>query len=137
MSCLVLGDSIAVGTGQALRAEGVVCRLEAAVGISTAGWRVRFAPWDIPADVVVISLGSNDGGRAAYPDLWQIRKRIKAKKVIWILPANNHVAASAISAMATELGDYVMAFAPAKDGIHPHSYTPLAEHIKPIVQRYG
>ena len=137
MTCLVLGDSIAVGTGQALRAEGVVCRLEAAVGISTAGWRVRFAPWDIPADVVVISLGSNDGGRAAYPDLWQTRKKVKAKRVIWILPHCNARAAAAITAMAYEYGDYVMSFAPAKDGIHPHSYTPLAEHIKPIVQRYG
>lgn len=135
MSCLVLGDSIAVGTAQALRQHGVVCRVEAAVGISTAGWRVRFAPWGVPANVVVISLGSNDRG-AQYADLWQIRKRIKAKKVIWILPANNHVAASAISAMATELGDYVMAFAPGHDGVHPHSYQRLGDGLAPLVRAY-
>ena len=128
LHCLVIGDSIAVGVAEELNRTGITCTAEAKVGISTAEWLFRYPPPD-PADIVVISLGANDQGRASVDDFWQVRKRIQGQRVIWVLPANNPKADEEIQLLAAECGDHVIAFAPGADGVHPRSYRTLVKNL--------
>jgi lysophospholipase L1-like esterase len=84
LGCLILGDSIAVGIAQH-RPE---CVAYAQGGISSLGWNKKFGNNDLTAETVIISLGSNDWGKAdTYGMLMNIRTKIKGnKRVFWILP---------------------------------------------------
>ena len=126
MSCLIIGDSIAVGIASRLPE----CQVAAKVGISSAGWAREFGvhPLD-PRDTVVISLGSNDGHVYSLQWLRRIRDAITAKRVIWVLPACNETARLGIEHLATFHGDQVIAFAPGRDGIHPENYSRLAGRL--------
>ena len=126
MSCLILGDSIAIGIAQQLPH----CMPMAKVGISSTGWAREFGvhPLD-PRDTVVISLGSNDGRVYSLQALRRIRDSITARRVIWVLPACNEAARRGIEHLATYHGDQVIAFAPGRDGIHPENYSRLAGRL--------
>jgi lysophospholipase L1-like esterase len=86
LDCLILGDSIAVGASK--------FKPECAV-IAKGGWnswqynRDYVIPRknDFGAEVVLISLGSNDHkGVKTYNELYKLRERIKAQRVYWVLP---------------------------------------------------
>ena len=83
IDCLIIGDSIAVGT-KMFRPE---CVSYAQGGITSHGWNKKFGDNDLSAETVIISLGTNDWGKAdTYSMLTNIRKKIKGKRVFWVLP---------------------------------------------------
>ena len=129
LECLLLGDSIALGAQQ-FKPE---CVAYAQNGINSRQWNKKFLQSDqgnnLNAKTVIISLGSNDhlGIRTIY-ELQEIRKKVKADHVFWILPAGNNPTSgvdiewmqSFIKVVAGEYGDTVIPIKHLqKDGIHP------------------
>ena len=83
LECLILGDSIAVGTHQ-FRPE---CAVYARSGITSHGWNKLFGNNSLAAETVIISLGTNDWkGANTYAKLHEIRTKITGKQVFWIAP---------------------------------------------------
>ena len=109
-NCLVLGDSIAVGTAQQAN-----CAVAALSGISTKRWVQQFsASVESVAyafEVVLISLGTNDGkfpDPSAYEYLRRARKSVvHAKRVVWLAPGPQFPARSQVQAVAMMYGDVV------------------------------
>jgi hypothetical protein len=125
--CLILGDSTAVGTAQALAAQGIRCEVHARVGAGSAEIerRVRGAS---AATVALIALGSNDAASPALPtNLLALRRRTTAVKVAWLAPYDLR-ASSIVTSIAARFGDTVIPLRaqPSRDGIHPVSYRPVA-----------
>lgn len=136
LECLVLGDSIAVGIGQA-RPE---CVTLARSGITSEGWYKGYAynPYfNDPYRVVVISLGTNDMRGMTSEMLFSIRQKVKANMVIWILPNAilKPVQVQVIREIANEFKDKVLSIHDlvGPDGIHPptlDAYRKIAEKTK-------
>lgn len=132
-ACMVVGDSVGVGVGQALQG---VCTASAKVGIgsSAVAERVRAGShW------TVASLGSNDFPRGlGAAQRAQSEARVRAaldavaaragERLILILPANG--ARASVQGWAAANGVRTVAFAPGRDGIHPRTYTALAREIR-------
>jgi len=129
IDCLILGDSIAVGTQQ-FRPE---CVAMAKGGINSQQWRQKYLQSDsgaLPeAKTVIISLGSNDhkNVRTVF-ELQQIRKAVNAERVFWVLPHGNNPAGgievewiqSFVKVVAAENNDIVLPITRVqKDNIHP------------------
>jgi lysophospholipase L1-like esterase len=116
MTCVILGDSIAVGTAMAAPA----CRVSAEVGISSRSY-ARERVDQVTADTVVISLGANDhpSGIGAPEAMEVVRSRITARRVVWLLPSCG--ARAAAIEVARSHGDATIDSAPfaGADGIHP------------------
>lgn len=139
LDCLIMGDSIAVGTAQ-VRQE---CVSYSKGGINSYQWlntNVGKSPY--VAKTVIISLGSNDHKYVkTEKELRTIRELTKADRVYWILPAGNLKASEVniqyiqllIKEIAQEYGDTVLPITKLqKDGIHPSGlgYRELAEKTK-------
>lgn len=109
-NCLILGDSIAVGTAQQAR-----CMVAARNGISTKQWVRQFSATVEPIasafEVVLISLGSNDGklpDPMTYQYLTRARKSVAhAKRVVWLAPGPQFPARAQVQAVAMTHGDVV------------------------------
>lgn len=122
LSCLVSGDSIALGLGQALAGR---CSVDAKIGIGSAAIvsRVR------TAGLVVISAGSNDPRNPRLVEnLEAARQRAGAARVLWIVPTDP-IAATAVRTVSGRHGDLLAVFTPAPDGEHPRSYTSLRDTV--------
>ena len=121
---LVLGDSIAVGYGAALRGPRTVL---ARVGAPTP----RIASWRRPGGPlarVTISAGSNDSpGPTLASSLARLRAGIVAGDVVWILPRERRRAAI-VRATCVRNGDRMVdgGDVASRDGVHPRSYAALA-----------
>ena len=139
LECLILGDSIAVGTSQ-FRPE---CVSYSKGGINSWQWvNKNIANLPLQAKTVIISLGSNDHkGVKTEAELRTIREMTKADRVFWILPAGvhpkNNVPVEVIQAMvkkvAEQYGDTVLPITRLQtDGIHPSwaGYKELAEKTR-------
>ena len=131
LECLILGDSIAVGTHQA-RSE---CVAYAKGGWNTSQWNRAYLKNDLSAQTVIISLGSNDHkGVRTKAELQRIREKVgTTARVFWILPAINPDIQATIKSMAAEYGDTVLPITRLqKDGVHPSwaGYKQLAEKTK-------
>lgn len=116
MTCLIMGDSIAVG----IHAQAPSCAMLAHKGWTSAQWHQHYRTLRIDADRVVISLGSNDGHGDTAGQIAAIRAHVEARHVIWIVPACNRRAARAVVAEAARHGDallWIGALSP--DGVHP------------------
>ena len=139
--CLILGDSIAVGTHMVMKQ----CQEYAKGGINTWQYNKQFVEGrknDFTSDVVIISLGSNDHKYIKTEDeLLKLRSKIKAKRVYWILPAGNLKASEVsiqyiqllIKEIADKNGDFVIPIKRLqKDGIHPSwaGYKDIIERTK-------
>jgi len=86
LECLILGDSIAVGTHQ-FRKE---CVAYAKGGWNTWQWNRDYLKNDLSAKTVIISLGTNDhNGVNTLKELTKMRDKVKADRVFWILPPCN------------------------------------------------
>jgi hypothetical protein len=128
--CLIPGDSTAVGTAQALAAQGIRCEVHARVGAGSAEIerRVRGAS---AATVALIALGSNDAASPALPtNLLALRRRTTAVKVARLAPTT--CASSIVTSIAARFGDTVIPLRaqPSRDGIHPVSYRPVAKSLR-------
>ena len=138
IDCLVLGDSIAVGT-QVQRQE---CMSYAKGGINSWQWNRMFADKNMSATTVIISLGSNDHKHVkTQRELETMRERVKASRVFWILPHGNLKGSEVpiekiqniVKEIAARYGDVVLPITRVQaDNIHPSwaGYKELAEKTK-------
>ena len=130
LECLILGDSIAVGTAQ-FRTE---CAVYAKSGINSHNWLNKNSNKTLAATNVIISLGSNDhDGINTFSELMTIRQLTSAVRVYWILPANKAHVREMIEIIAKNYGDVILAIPQvSKDGVHPttKAYKELAEKTK-------
>ena len=124
IECLILGDSIAVGTAQA-RPE---CVAYAKTSLNSSQFNKKY-PQPFNGKVVVISLGSNDHKYIkTEKELFKLRERVQAETVYWILPAGNAKTSEIpvvrtqehVESIAEMYGDWIIRIPSlSKDGIHP------------------
>lgn len=130
-SCYVMGDSIAQGIAQNLK----VCESATKVGLNTDNAAIYWLNnlGFSGKDVVIISLGVNDGNNPTYENLNAIRSKIKAPYVLWILPSKKDKSAI-VQHIAKKNTDYVIDISSVigKDGIHPtiKGYQAIAQQIR-------
>jgi lysophospholipase L1-like esterase len=127
--CLIIGDSIAVGTKMFMPQ----CLSYASSGITSWHWDVTYGFVSLTtATTVVISLGSNDGrNRKTVDALFAIRNRTDAGRVIWIVPTN--ASRESVIYVATKFGDKMIEIKSTQpDKIHPdgNGYKAIVEEIK-------
>jgi lysophospholipase L1-like esterase len=130
LDCLILGDSIAVGTAQ-VRKE---CVSYSTGGYNSWQWNKTYNKKDLNAKTVIISLGSNDhtGVRTVW-ELQQLRVRVKADHVFWIMPAIKPDVQKMVRTVAESYGDTIIPITRLQpDGIHPSlaGYKNIAESTK-------
>jgi len=130
LDCLILGDSIAVGTAQ-FRPD---CAVYAKSGINSHNWLNKNVSKNLTAKSVIISLGSNDHqGVKTFHELMTIRLLTDAGRVYWILPANKPDVTEIVEIIARNFGDTILPITKvSKDGVHPTTagYKELAEKFK-------
>jgi hypothetical protein len=131
LDCLVMGDSIAVGTAH-FRKE---CAVIAKSGINSTDWKKKHLASMPNAKTTIISLGSNDWDKMTANNLHAIRSKIDGK-VYWILPSltRKPQERQVVREIANEFGDTVIDRPKemSADGIHPtyNGYKELAEKTK-------
>jgi lysophospholipase L1-like esterase len=138
IDCLILGDSIAVGTAM-YKPE---CVSISKGGINSQQYNKKVAGMELYSGSVLISLGSNDHKWVkTKQELEKLRKNIKATNVYWVLPEGNLPAGGVniedirriVLEVSEEHGDIVLPIMSlSKDGIHPTGvgYKDLAAQIK-------
>jgi lysophospholipase L1-like esterase len=138
IDCLILGDSIAVGTQQFAKQ----CELVGKGGINTWQFNKNYAEKIKPANTVFISLGSNDHrGVHTFKQLMATRQKVEGNRVFWILPAGNLKAGGVdikdiqdiVHIIAKNFGDTVLPVRGLQqDGIHPSwsGYKDIVERTK-------
>lgn len=138
LECLIIGDSIAVGTSQ-FRPE---CSSFAQVGITSKNWNHKFSNINFNSKSVIISLGTNDYiGINTYEELKNLREKIKNSNVFWILPVGNSpkngIPLESIQKTIIELAHQnnhtiLNISSISKDNIHPtmNGYRDLAQKSK-------
>ena len=122
LDCLIMGDSIAVGTHQ-FKQE---CTAIAKGGINSQQYNKQYVKnhkGDFGSEVVIVSLGSNDhAGIKTYNELYRLREKIKASRVYWILPNKEKFPRQAddVNLIAISFGDQIIK--PTRyqpDQVHP------------------
>ena len=130
IECLILGDSIAVGTKMVMP----TCTSYAKNGWNSWQWNRDYLKNDLCAENVIISLGSNDhSGVHTYVELEKMRTKVKGKRVYWILPAINPSVQEIVKKVAAEYGDIVLPITSLQvDKIHPSmiGYKDIAKRIE-------
>jgi lysophospholipase L1-like esterase len=138
IDCLILGDSIAVGTAMYKKE----CVSISKGGINSQQYNKKVAGMELYSGSVLISLGSNDHKWVkTKQELQKLRKNIKATNVYWVLPEGNLPAGGVniedirriVLEVSEEHGDIVLPIMSlSKDGIHPTGvgYKDLAAQIK-------
>lgn len=138
LECLILGDSIAVGTHQFYQE----CKLVGKGGINTWQWNKMYPTADLTANTVIISLATNDHKYIkTEAELIKMRERVKGQNVFWILPAGNlkgsevpiEVIQSYVLDIAHQYGDTVIPIQSLQaDGIHPSwaGYKTIVQQVK-------
>jgi hypothetical protein len=124
---LVLGDSIALGTGGAMHAPTIARKSMGSCWIAAHTPRFRGA-W------AVISAGINDAPGACVE---AIRSRVRARRVVWILPAPINSARAHVEAVAAANGDRTISYSCpgpcSTSNFHPESYAALAGAVEALL----
>ena len=131
IDCLILGDSIAVGTHQ-FRPD---CAAYAKGGWNSWQWNRDYLKNDLSAKTVIISLGSNDhAGVKTRAELQRMREKIgPGSRVFWIVPAVKENIQTIVKDLANEYGDTLIPITRLQpDKIHPSwaGYKDIAEKTK-------
>ena len=131
LDCLIVGDSIAVGTSQ-VRTE---CVSYSKGGINSHQWVNQYiGKTPLQAKTVIISLGSNDHKYVkTESELETIRQLTKSDRVYWILPAIKPNIQEIVKKVAEKYGDTILPITRLqKDGVHPSwaGYKELADKTK-------
>ena len=131
LDCLIVGDSIAVGTHQ-FKPE---CAVYAKGGINSKQWvdkNIKNMP--LEAKTVIISLGSNDHKYIKTEnELQTVRLLTKADRVYWILPAIKPDIQEIVKKVAAQYGDTVLPITSLQpDKVHPSwaGYKEIAKETK-------
>ena len=134
IDCLILGDSIALGTHQ----FKTQCYSYVKSGINSSQFNTTYVNKrknDFGSEVVIVSLGSNDAYVKTYNELYKLRERIKAQRVYWILPNPDVFPKQAedVKLISVSFGDTVISTKRySQDKVHPTTdgYKELAEQAK-------
>lgn len=136
LECLIVGDSIAVGTAMA-RPE---CVSYARGGWNSWQWNKDYLEKARaePTQTLIISLGANDHkGVKTEQELRKMRSALKADRVFWIDPGQDRkpIPHDAIERIAREYGDTILPRPKnhmSADGIHPtgRGYKNLADQTR-------
>jgi len=130
IDCLVLGDSIAVGVYHHV----APCESLSKGGWNTAQWNRDYLKYDLTANTVIISLGSNDHkGIKTQEELERLREKVQAGRVFWILPAIKPDIQRIVKVIAALYGDTVVPITRLQpDKIHPSwaGYKQIAKEVK-------
>jgi lysophospholipase L1-like esterase len=136
IDCMIIGDSIAVGTHMA-RPE---CVAYAKGGWNSWQWNKDYLSKasSQPARTVIISLGANDHkGVKTEAELRKMREAVKGDRVFWIDPGQDRkpLPHDAIVRIAKEYGDTVLPRPKehmSSDKVHPtgKGYKILGEQTK-------
>lgn len=125
-SCLIIGDSIALGVAAALASvNGGGCDVRTQVGASSRTINSFTTAREYQA--AIISAGTNDSAdRELRSNLWQIRLKIRARQVTWIYPRSVS-AAWAVHDVAVRFKDRTLGIQRlrSRDGVHPANYRAL------------
>ena len=140
IDCLIMGDSIAVGTANTKELHS--CYSYAKGGINTWQFNKMYVDNhknDFGAEVVILSLGTNDHkGVKTLKELEITRAKIKAQRVYWIMPPCNDGFCKpdvneAVKTVAAKYGDFIIGTKRVQaDNIHPSwaGYKEIAEQVK-------
>ena len=130
IECLVLGDSIAVGLHQQIPQ----CDSLSKGGWNTWQWNRDYLKYDLTAQTVIISLGSNDHKHIrTQEELEKLRAKVQAHRVFWILPAIKPDIQEIVKKVAAQHDDTVVPITRLQtDKIHPSwaGYKELARVVK-------
>lgn len=131
LDCLILGDSIAVGS-HSVKSECVVYAKE---GINSSQFNKIYLRNEFYSGTVIISLGTNDHASVnTRAELEKLRSRILAKnRVYWILPAIKPEIQQIVQDIAQKNNDIVLSISKlSADKIHPsrNGYKELMEKVK-------
>jgi lysophospholipase L1-like esterase len=138
LECLIIGDSIAVGTAN-VRQE---CVSYSKGGWNSWQWNKHYIvkeKKDLTAQNVIISLGTNDhNGVKTFDELMYMRRNVTAARVYWILPPCNDKFCKPsvneiVEIIAKNFGDTIISTKRLQtDAIHPSwaGYKELAEQSK-------
>lgn len=135
--CLIVGDSIAVGTKMVMPQ----CADYAKGGINSWQFNKMYGTKDLTAGVVIISLGSNDHKYVkTYDELFELRQRVNAKNVFWILPHGNldapqNLPIAEIQKIVRHLAEYYGDVVLPINGISPDKIHPTWAGYKDIAER--
>ncbi len=128
IECLVLGDSIAVGTHMFAKQ----CQLVGQGGINTWQFNKMYKNNLLAANAVIISLGTNDHkGVNTRDELTKMRERVSARNVYWIIPNIKPEIQAIVVEIALQYGDQIIGTRKLQaDGIHPSwdGYKELVQH---------
>ena len=129
--CLILGDSIAVGTAREINAHVAfrceVVAIERATASQILSWRKpnRFY------GAAVLAVGSNDEpGTALLNKLSDLRRSISSRRVIWLLPYSR-ARAYLVNSVAISFGDESVDLSrfSTRDQIHTSRYRDVADTL--------
>ena len=109
-----IGDSLAVGFGQASQVTTIARVGEPSCPNRSRKGIVNMVPSE-QFDTVLISAGTNDPPGHC---LEQIRARVHARKVIWVVPVNG--ARGHVLQVAAQHGDGLLYYTPGKGKVWPH-----------------
>lgn len=129
--CFIIGDSTALGTPNALAAQGIRCSVHARVG-APSGEPVRSFRSPLGAGRVLIALGSNDPTNPRLArNLLVVRQRTMGSRVTWLAPYHAG-AARIVTDIARSFGDPVIQLAavPSRDRVHPQDYGTVAAALQ-------
>jgi hypothetical protein len=135
LECLIVGDSIAVGTHQFTKH----CAEYARGGVNTSQWNRMYKGKDLTARNVIISLGTNDhAGVNTFRELMDMRMRVNADHVFWIMPPCNDkfckpAVNEVVELIARNFNDTIIGTKKLQpDAIHPSwaGYRELVQSIK-------
>lgn len=117
IDCMIIGDSIAVGTQQ-FRKE---CVAYATGGLNTKQWNNKYRSADLTASNVIISLGTNDhDGVNSFKELLAMRQRVTAERVYWIMPPIKPHIQAMVEIIAKNFNDTIITTNRLQaDKIHP------------------
>ena len=130
IDCLIMGDSIAVGTQRYMNE----CQIIGRKGINSQQYN-REHTINFKAKSVIISLGSNDHqGIKTKQELEKLRNRVDPNsKVFWIVPAINPEIQDIIKLIAEQNHDTIVNIKKTEpDGVHPTwtGYRDIRQQIK-------
>lgn len=117
IDCMIIGDSIAVGTQQ-FRKE---CVAYATGGLNSKQWNNKYRTADLTASNMIISLGTNDhDGVNSFKELLAMRQRVTAERVYWIMPPIKPHIQAMVEIIAKNFNDTIITTNRLQaDKIHP------------------
>ena len=130
LDCLILGDSIAQGIST-VRKE---CVAYVQSGINSRNWNNRYIVKDLSANIVIISLGTNDPETMnTFKELLTLRELVAGKKVFWIMPPIKPSVQDIVRIIARNYKDTILEIPElSNDRVHPtgQGYKILGEMTK-------